>query len=131
MQYIGWDEKFVVAKFWKKMTYLGCEISYENEKDIKQKVVKFAQILGILNNTSKPTLVQESSRIKVQNALAVTILLYDSEIWTLRQKDKICLTSIEMKFFWRTAGYTLFDSKRDEEILEKLKVEPVDEKLRR
>jgi hypothetical protein len=62
------------------MTYLGCEISYENEKDIQQKVAKFAQILGILNNTSKPTLVQKSSRIKVRNALAVTILLYDSEI---------------------------------------------------
>jgi len=27
--------------------YLGCEIFYENEKDIQQKVAKFAQILGI------------------------------------------------------------------------------------
>jgi hypothetical protein len=27
--------------------YLGCEISYENEKDIQQKLTKFAQILGI------------------------------------------------------------------------------------
>jgi hypothetical protein len=30
-----------------------------------------------------------------------------------------------MKFFRRTAGYTLFDHKRNEEILEELKVEPV------
>jgi hypothetical protein len=36
-----------------------------------------------------------------------------------------------MKFFRRTARYTLFDHKRNEEILEELKVEPVDEKLRR
>jgi hypothetical protein len=36
-----------------------------------------------------------------------------------------------MKFFRRTAGYTLFDHKRNEEILEDLKVEPVDQKLRR
>jgi hypothetical protein len=36
-----------------------------------------------------------------------------------------------MKFFFRrTAGYTLFDHKRNEEILEELKVEPVDQKLR-
>jgi hypothetical protein len=27
--------------------YLGCEISYENEKDIQQKLAKFPQILGI------------------------------------------------------------------------------------
>jgi hypothetical protein len=33
-----------------------------------------------------------------------------------------------MKFFRRTAGYTFFDHKRNEEILEELKVEPVDEK---
>jgi hypothetical protein len=40
------------------------------------------------------------------------------------------LTSIQIKFF-RTAGYTLFDHKRNDEILEELKVEPVDKKLRR
>jgi hypothetical protein len=35
-----------------------------------------------------------------------------------------------MKFF-RTSGYTLFDHKRNEEILEKLKLKPVEEKLNR
>jgi len=34
-------------------------------------------------------------------------LVYESEIWTLRQKDKRRLTSVEMRFFRRTAGYTL------------------------
>jgi hypothetical protein len=36
-----------------------------------------------------------------------------------------------MTFIRRTAGYTLFDNKRNEEILEELKVETADEKLRR
>ena len=36
-----------------------------------------------------------------------------------------------MKFFRRTAGYTIFDHKRKEEFLEELKEEPVHEKLRR
>jgi len=58
--------------------------------------------------------------------LALAIIFYGSEIWSLRQKDKKRLTSIEMKFF-RTTGNTLFDYKRNEEILEELKVEPVDE----
>jgi hypothetical protein len=31
-----------------------------------------------------------------------------------------------MKFFIRTTGYTLHDYKRNEEILEELKVEPAD-----
>jgi len=36
-----------------------------------------------------------------------------------------------MKFFRRTAAYTMFGHKRNDYILEELKVEPVDEKLRR
>ena len=35
-----------------------------------------------------------------------------------------------MKFFRRTAGYKLIDQKRKEEILEELREERVDEKLR-
>jgi hypothetical protein len=38
---------------------------------------------------------------------------------------------MEMKFFGRTAGFILFDQRRNEEILEELKLKPSDEKLRR
>jgi hypothetical protein len=41
------------------------------------------------------------------------------------------LTSIEINFFRRTVGYTHFDHRRNEEILESLKVESVEEKTRR
>jgi len=41
------------------------------------------------------------------------------------------LTSIEMKFFGRTAGCTLLGHKRNEEILENSKVETADKKARR
>jgi len=50
----------------KNFKYFGCKISYENGKDVLQKPAKYAKILGILNNTFKPTLVQKFSRIKVQ-----------------------------------------------------------------
>jgi len=39
--------------------------------------------------------------------------------------------TIEMKFFRRTARYSHCDHKRKEVILEELKVEPVDDRLRR
>jgi hypothetical protein len=113
----------------KNCKYLCCEISCENKRDIQQKTAKFAQILGFINNTFKPTLVQKSSRIKVHSALALPILLCGSKIWTPRQKDKKQLTSVEMQFFRRTVSYTLFDHKRNEEIVEELKVEAVLEKL--
>jgi len=46
------------------------------------------------------------------------------------KKDKKRLTSLKM-IFVRTAGCTLFDHKRNEETLEEMKVEPVDEKLKK
>jgi hypothetical protein len=69
----------------KNFKYLGCEISYKNEKDVQQKVTKVAHILGIINNAFKPTLAHKSSRIKVYNALAVPFILYGREIWTLKK----------------------------------------------
>ena len=69
----------------KNFKYLGCETSYENEKDIQQNTAQCSQILRILNNTFKLTSVQKFSKIKVFNALALPILLFGSEIWTLRQ----------------------------------------------
>jgi hypothetical protein len=69
-------------------------------------------------------LVQKISRIKVHtNALAVPLLLYGSEVWTLRKKDKKRLISSEMVFVGRTAWYTLFVDKRNADISDDLTVE--------
>jgi hypothetical protein len=35
----------------------------------------------------------------------------------------------EMKYLWQTAGYILFNHKRNEEILEELHVTPLEDKL--
>jgi hypothetical protein len=40
------------------------------------------------------------------------------------------LTSIEIKYFKRTAGDIIFDHKSNKDVVEDLKVEQVDEKLR-
>jgi hypothetical protein len=40
-------------------------------------------------------------------------------------------TSLEIKFFRRTSGSTLLDHKGSEDILEELKLKPVEEKRRR
>jgi len=54
------DNKFLQVKNFK---FLGCDIPYENEKDLT-KLAKFAQLLRIWNNTSKPNLIEKVSRIK-------------------------------------------------------------------
>jgi hypothetical protein len=37
----------------KNIKYLGCEIYYEDGKDIPQKLAKLTQITGIVNNNFK------------------------------------------------------------------------------
>ena len=68
--------------------------------------------------------------IYIYNALALPILLYVKRNLDPWKKGQRRLTSIEIKFF-RTTGYIRFDHKGNEEILYELKVEPVDEKLRK
>jgi hypothetical protein len=79
-------------------TYLGCNMSYQEEKDIHSKFTKFLQILGLLNNTLKPHLVRRSTRLKLYKTLALPTLLYGSEIWTIKQCDKNRLRTAEMKY---------------------------------
>ena len=54
----------------------------------------------------------------------------EAKFGPLKKKDKLKqLTTIELKFFRRTAARTFFD--HNEKVLEELKVEPADQKLRR
>jgi len=67
--------------------YLGCEIFYQ-KVDIQQKLARFVHILGILNNTFKLTLFPKFSTMELYNALALPILSFGREIWTLREREK-------------------------------------------
>jgi hypothetical protein len=109
--------------------YLECHISYEGERDVKNKISKFLQVTGTINNVLKPNQVQKSSRMKIYNTLAIPALIYGSEIWTLTQQDKSRLKASEMKFLRRTAGYTLLDRKKNEDILQELNTTPVLENI--
>jgi hypothetical protein len=54
--------------------------------------------------------------------LALPVLLYTSETWTVKSKDKSRLTGAEMRFIRKTAKYTWRDHKSNEEIINELKV---------
>jgi hypothetical protein len=48
--------------------------------------------------------------------LALPVLIYGSETWTVKSKDKSRLTAAEMRFLPKTAEYTWRDHKANEEI---------------
>jgi len=47
----------------------------------------------------------KKTRIKLYNTLALPVLLYGSETWTVKARDARRITAAEMKHV-RTAGYT-------------------------
>ena len=49
--------------------------------------------------------------IKLYNTLALPVLLYGSETWTVKARDARRITAAEMKYVRRTVGYTWTDYK--------------------
>ena len=83
--------------------YLGNKISYEKELDIDNKLHNYLKIIGIINNVFTPQKTLKKTRIKLYNTLALPVLLYGSETWTIKAKDARRITAAEMKYM-RTAG---------------------------
>ena len=78
-------------------------VYYERELDI-DKLNTFLKIIGILNNVFRPQKTLRKTRIKLYNTLALPVLLYGSEIWTIKARDARRITAAEMKCMRRTAG---------------------------
>jgi hypothetical protein len=55
------------------------------------------------------------------NTLALPVLLYGSETWTIKATDARRITAAEMKYMRRTAGYTWTDYKTNRQIAKELK----------
>jgi len=96
--------------------YLGNIISYEKELDIDNKLHNYLKITGILNNVFKPQKTLKKTRLKLYNTLALPVLLYRSESWTIKARDARRITAAEMKYMRITAGYNWTDHKTNIEI---------------
>jgi hypothetical protein len=58
-------------------------ISYERELDIEKKLNNYLKVISILNNVFRPQKALKKTRIKLYNTLALPVLLYGSETWTI------------------------------------------------
>ena len=103
---------------------LGNMISYENEVDSDNKLHNYLEITGTLNNVFRPQKTLKKTRIKLYNTLALPVLLYGSETWTIKARDARRITAAEMKYMRRTAGYIWTDYKTNAKIAKELKITP-------
>ena len=70
----------------------------------------------------------KKSRMKFYNTLALLVLLYGSETWTIKARDARRIIAAKMKYM-RTAGYTLTDYKTNTQLTKELKITPIFYKL--
>ena len=66
--------------------YLGNMVSYGKELDIDNKLHNYLKTTGILNNVFKPQKTLKKTRLKLYNTLALPVLLYGSESWTIKTR---------------------------------------------
>ena len=87
--------------------YLGNMISYEKEFDIDNKLYNYLKITVTLNNVFRSQKTLKKMRIKLYNTLALQVLLYGSETWTIKARDARRIIAAEMKYMGRTANKKL------------------------
>ena len=71
----------------------------------------------------------KKTRMKLYNTLALPVLLYGSETWTVKARDARRTAAAEMKYMRRTAGYTWTNYKTNTQIVKELKITPILKKL--
>jgi len=67
----------------------------------------------------------KKTRINLDNILALPVLLYGSETWTIKGRDARRITAAEMKYMRRTTGYTWAHYKTNAQIAKELKITPI------
>ena len=72
----------------------------------------------------KPLLVQRRTRICLYKTLQ-DLFCYGREAWKMRKKDFRRMTANDMKFMRCTTGYTKWDHKHNNDIMDKLQLEPI------
>ena len=92
-------------------------ISYEKEPDIDNKLHNYLKITGVVSNVLRPQKSIKKTRMNLYNTLALPVLLYGSETWTIKARDATRITAAEMRYTRRTAGYTWTDYKTNTRII--------------
>jgi hypothetical protein len=97
--------------------------------DIDNKLHNYLKNSGISNNVFRAQKPLKETRVKLYNTLALPVLLYGSEMWTIKAKVARRKLAAEMKYMRRTTGYTWTDRKTNTQIAKELKITPILDKL--
>ena len=106
----------------KDFVYLGCKITENNDhsEDITRRLVLARQKFASLKTIWKSKHISKELKIRLYNALIVTIAIYGSETWTLTQYTTKKLEAFEMQCFRTIASVHWSERVTNEEVLKML-----------
>jgi hypothetical protein len=110
--------------------YLGFNVSYCLKEDINIKLNKFKRMCGMIRRTLRQKTLQ-ITQLKFYKIMAVSMLTYASENWTINLSDKKKIESAEIKFLRSVAGCTVLDQKRNTDIRSELKIFNLTERIKK
>ena len=105
--------------------YLGGNISTNDGsgKDIERRIGLARGMLQTLNRIWTSKELSKQTKMRVYETLVKSVLLYNSETWTLKERDKSRLRVFEMTCLRKIEGVTRRDRIRNEEIRGRLHVQ--------
>jgi len=108
-----------------QFTYLGGVISQDArcEADIRRRVNLATGVASSLNTVWESRDISVKTKVRVYEALVMSVLLYNSETWTMKGTDESRLRVFEMSVLRRICGVSLRDRWRNEEIKARLEIE--------
>ncbi|KAJ4434311.1 hypothetical protein ANN_22866 [Periplaneta americana] len=109
--------------------YLGCDITYDYDKDVNIKTQRFQAVCGTIDkNLKKKT--RKETQIKFYKTMATPTPLYGCEAWTLKKNYINRIQSAEMKFLIGVKGCTRLDRYRNDDIRNELNLLPIIDKIK-
>jgi hypothetical protein len=101
---------------------------YKYDEDLNDKLSKFQNVCGVIARTLKKKTRKETN-LKFYKIIAVPVLLYGSETWTLRKRDWNRIQATEKKYLRTVKGCTRLNQIRNEDMRNELGISPLSEKL--
>jgi hypothetical protein len=108
---------------------LGCDISYEKENDVDNKLAKSRNVCGTVHKylTHKT---RKDTRLEFYESTAVPIWIYGSEAWVLTRREESKTQSSEMLFLRRVKGCSRIYRTKNDDIRQELNIFTLMDKIK-
>ena len=105
-----------------RFKYLGVTLTPSNDStsEIKSRLLLASTALGKLQKVWSDKDVTLSTKLRLVNALIYPVLLYGSEIWTIKKNDMKKLEAFEMRCYRKILNINWKDKIRNEEVLSRI-----------